>query len=137
MKATWFLVGLGMSLYWELRSPAMVLWSLKRFSWSDVRGVMAEMEEFLCLCLVLRRDVRFSSSGFMSGGSFEIFLKTRAKYMSKHADSRWRPAVTIAVSQVVIRTLSVSSSVGNIVRHRPIVVASMSALRRASKIVKT
>lgn len=66
---------------WEALFPAprvVEVCTLNRFS-SWVKGVMAEMEEFLCLCLVLRRDVKFSSSGFMSGGRREIFLNTRTK----------------------------------------------------------
>lgn len=115
----------------------MVLWSLNLFSWSDVRGVMAEIEEFLCLCLVFLREVRLSSSGFMSGGSFEIFLKRIAKYRSMAVERTWRPPVAIAVIHVVNRTMFVSLSVGNMVRHRPSVPASISELRRAMSTVKT
>ena len=98
---------------------------------------MAEMEEFLCLCLVLLREVKLSSSGFMSGGSFAIFRNRIARYMSMTAEIRCKPPVTMAVIHVVIRTMFVSLSVGNIVRQRPIVAAVSSELRRAMRMVKT
>jgi hypothetical protein len=97
---------------------------------------MAEMEEFLCLCFVFLRDVRLSSSGFISGGRLEIFLKTMSRYRSRNRESRCRPAFAIEVSHVVLRTLFVSSSVGNMVRQRPAVPASISELRRDNNTVK-
>lgn len=54
-----------------VRDTVLALCALNRLS-SPVKGMMAEIEEFLCLCLVLRRDVKLSSKGFISGGSREI-----------------------------------------------------------------
>jgi hypothetical protein len=114
----------------EKRSLGTELWLLNLFSLSPVNGVIADMEEFLCLCLVFLRDVKLSSSGFMSGGRLEIFRKTMSRYRSSTSESRCRPATTTDVSQVVVRTLFVSSSVGNMLRQRPSVPASISELRR-------
>jgi hypothetical protein len=66
----------------------------------------------------------------------EIFLKTMSRYRSRNRESRCRLAFAIEVSHVVVRTLFVSSSVGNIVRQRPTVPASISELRRDSSTVK-
>lgn len=108
---------------------------LARFS-SFVRGVMAETDEVLYLCFVLRREVRFASKGFISGGKLAIFLKTKTSQMSRKSDRQWRPATVVATSQEANKTLSVSPSVGKKVRQRPGVPASSSQLRLANRTVK-
>jgi hypothetical protein len=142
INATWVLLGLGMSFAsrgsaCENRSPATVLCVLNLFAWSPVNGVIADIDEFLCLCLVFRREVKLSSSGFMSAGMLLIFRKTIKRYISRNREIKCNPAVVTAVNQTVIKTLFVSSSVGNIDRQRPMVPASMSLLRRATSTVKT
>lgn len=76
---------------------------LNRFS-SAVRGVIADMDEFLCLCFVFRRDVKFSSSGFISGGSWEILRKMRRRYMSITTDTQCILPTVVDVSHAACRT---------------------------------
>ena len=65
--------------------------------------VVTVMDESLCLCLFFffRREVRLSSRGFMSGGTFTIFLNMITRKKSKKSDNACIPPFAVQMSQVL------------------------------------
>ena len=52
-----------------------------------------------------RRDVRLSSRGFISGGSFEILRKVIARYIDIASEIRWNAPSTMLRRNVANMTL--------------------------------
>ena len=91
------------------------------FSSSMLVVVVTVMAEFLCLCFrFLRRDVRLSSSGFMSGGMLAILRNMTTRKKSRKREITCMPPVAVDTSQVVFKILSVDSATLKSVRQRPL-----------------
>lgn len=68
-----------------------------------------------------RREVRLSSSGFMSGGNFDILRKVMARYIDMASETRWKPPSRTLRRNVANMTLYVAVSSSNRVCHSPVV----------------